>query len=135
MSEPIPLPPPVPPAGSGPDLVRAGRVVLAAGLAAMVLAVVVFPVGFAVGLGAVLAGRRTLRAARRAGRPAPGMVAAGITFGAVAMLLAALVTAVLVWLWPEVSAYQDCMAGANTELARTACEDALLDSLGERLGG
>lgn len=134
----LPAPPPNPAPTQGPrpvpppEVVRAGWLTLGMGAASPVLAVLLFPLGFALGLGAALAGRRTVRAAHGQGVSAPGTAAAGITLGAVGMALAVLVGAVLWWLWPQVTAYRDCLQGANTQLARSACEDQLIDDLRAR---
>jgi hypothetical protein len=96
---------------------------------ALILAVLFFPLALVLGPAAVIVG---VGAQRKQGR-APGATA-GIVCGAVAAVIAAGATALLLLVFDEFTDYVDCRSGANTMIARQACEDALRDRLEERFG-
>ncbi len=115
---------------SEPD--REGSRALLAGVASLLFLLWFPPLGLLFGVVALVQGVRAVRARRTRGLSSPGGVGA-IVFGSVTMLLAVLGIVVTAVLYREISAYAECMAGANTEQAKQACQDQLRDALEQRL--
>ena len=59
---------------------------------------------------------------------------AGLTVGALSLLLASGITLMLVVFWPELSTLRDCLSGANTSIAQQACEQAFVNGVTGRVG-
>lgn len=91
------------------------------------------PVGLVAILVALVLGIKAQRRASAAGEPAPGAVPA-IIIGAVGAVVALVLTVVVLVFLPELLAYQDCMSGANTTIARNECRATLDDALRARIG-
>lgn len=101
-----------------------------------VLATFIGTVGSLIGLGLLIAalvmGIRARREAKRTGTPARGAVPA-IVIGAVSLFFMVIGLVGLAIFSEEFLAYQECSQGANTEVARDACMNELMDSVRQRL--
>jgi len=109
---------------------RAGRLAMLVGIAGVGMTILLFPVGLMLDAVAVLLGTRARKRGREAGVRAPGALAAiilGASSGAVAL-------AVLAVLGPQLVTYSECLSGANTEIAKQNCRDALFEQLEQRFG-
>jgi len=131
-------PPPPPPASL--ELRRSGRRSLSFALVSvpMALLAIGIPVALAASvacaIAAVVIGIRTSRATQRAGTAGVTSAVAGLTVGALSLLLASGITLMLVVFWPELSALRDCLSGANTSIAQQACEQAFINGVTGRVG-
>lgn len=116
------------------------------GVAAFMLAalgalslVVLFPlrvsplVALALAGSGIWLGVRARRRGRRESRRAPGAVGA-IVAGVLTCALALVLGATLLVFENEVRAYQDCVTGANTRVARSDCDRQLQDAVQRRTG-
>ena len=110
-----------------------GRRALVFALLGLLLAPFVWPAGLVLVVAGLVLGLRARRRGARAGVAAPGATAA-IVIGAVGSAAFLMLVAVLLGFYSEVSAYQECMAGANTETARGECRSALEEALRRRFG-
>jgi hypothetical protein len=79
---------------------------------------------------AVWLGVAATRRARRAGTARPRGAVVGIVLGGFGLALSALWLLVLAVFWPQLSAYYNCMSGANTVTAQQACHDQFTKSVG-----
>jgi hypothetical protein len=97
-------------------------ILLASGLPLPQRAVAILPIGLA----AVVSVRELVRLRRE---QAPAMMRFGpfLTLGFVGMLLLSAVTQIT--LYGPLKAYQDCLAGANTQAAQAACSQERQQSL------
>lgn len=121
---PRPPRPARPPRSPGGDpLAAESRLAWYTGLGALLLTVPSAPAGAALGVAAAVLGVRARRRARRDGRTAPGALA-GLLAGLLAASLAAGQLAAYRFL-PPVRQYVECLAGANTELAKQDCQRQL----------
>lgn len=109
-----------------------GRYALALGLAGLLAAFIAFPLGPILGVAAIVLGVLARRAARDAWTTVPG-AKAGIVLGIVATALSTIVIVTMVVFWDEAMEYQECISGANTQTAREACYERLMERLTERL--
>ncbi len=83
-----------------------------------------------------LAARETVRSLRqmaRAGAPRRAMVWSGVGLALIAYLAGSIL--LMLAMYGPFKTYQDCLAGANTAVARATCQDELNGSFGDRLGG
>jgi hypothetical protein len=83
-----------------------------------------------------LAARETVRSLRemaRAGAPRRAMVWSGVGLALIAYLTGSVL--LMLAMYGPFTTYQDCLAGANTAVARAKCQDQLDGSFGDRLGG
>ena len=76
---------------------------------------------------------RSLRQMARAGAPRRAMVWSGIGLALIAYLAGSVL--LMLAMYGPFKTYQDCLAGANTAVARAQCQDELDGSFGDRLGG
>jgi hypothetical protein len=83
---------------------------------------------------AIWLGILTTRVARRRGTARPRGAVSGIVLGGFGLALSALWLLVLVVFWPQLSAYYNCMSGANTVTAQQACHDQFTKSVGGEIG-
>jgi hypothetical protein len=109
---------------------RAGRTALLVAIAGVGMTVVVYPVGLVLDLAAVILGVRARRRARTAGFRAPAATTA-ISLGACSLVF---VIGMVALLGPQLARYQECMSGANTEIARQNCETAFIRDVEQRFG-
>ena len=73
------------------------------------------------------------RRARRGGTARPRGAVSGIVLGGFGLAISLLWLLVLAVFWPQLSAYSDCMAGANTVAAQQVCHAQFTDSVGNEL--
>jgi hypothetical protein len=107
----------------------AGRIALATGVSGLALSV--YPsVGLVLDAVAIVIAVRARQIARAHGVAAPGAIT-GAVLGLAGLLL---VTTALAVLWDESRAYDDCMGGANTKIAKDNCREQFLDQIEERFG-
>lgn len=109
-----------------------GRYALALGLAALLASVIAFPLGPILGIAAIVLGVLTRRTARTAQVDAPG-AKPGIVLGIVATAFSTILLATMLVFWSEVTEYQQCMSGANTQTARETCQEQLVERITERV--
>jgi hypothetical protein len=102
-------------------------------VASLGTAVLFFPLALVLGPAAVILGIRAQRRAQRKRGRAPGAVG-GIVCGAIGAILATGAAALVLLLFDEFNDYADCRSGANTEIAKQACEDQLRARLEDRFG-
>lgn len=97
------------------------------------LGVIFLPAALAVDIGALYLAIRARRAARKVDRaPAAAIVATVMaSMGIAFVIAAAAVTAVF---WNEINDYRQCSEGANTHVAKDACQQTLSDDVMRRLG-
>ena len=93
--------------------------------------VVVLTLLFAVA--AIWLGVTASKKARRAGTARPRWAVSGVVLGGLGLALSALWLLVLVVFWPQLSAYYNCMSGANTVAARQACHNQFTNSVGNEI--
>lgn len=120
------------PTPRGPEI-PGGRAALFLGLAGLVLSVVVFPVGLVLDISAIILGARARKRAAAAGGHAPGATGAVIA-GTVGAAFAAGVLTFLAVFWTEFRDYQECLSGANTEIARERCHSVFRSDVEDRFG-
>ena len=82
---------------------------------------------------AIWLGATASRKARRAGTARPRWAVSGVVLGAFGLALSALWLMVLAVFWPQLSAYYNCLSGANTVTAQQACHDQFTNSVGSEL--
>ncbi len=70
------------------------------------------------------------RSARRSGTARPRGAVSGIVLGGFGLALSTLWLLALAVFWPQLSAYYNCMSGANTVAAQQACHTAFTNSVG-----
>jgi len=70
------------------------------------------------------------RRARRSGTARPRGAVSGIVLGGLGLTLGTLWLLALAVFWPQLSAYSNCMNGANTVAAQQACHTAFTNSVG-----
>jgi hypothetical protein len=86
------------------------------------------------GLTAIWLGAGTSKRARRSGTARPRGAIAGVVLGSLGLAFSALWLLVLVVFWPQLSAYYNCMASANTNAAQQVCHTQFTNSIGGELG-
>lgn len=79
---------------------------------------------------AIWLGAGANRKARRSGTARPRGAVSGIVLGGFGLAFSALWLLVLAVFWPQLSAYYNCMSGANTVIAQQACHNQLTNSVG-----
>jgi hypothetical protein len=138
--QPGPPPGPPPPRGTpeqNAQAVRLARYALLCALAAPLVSIASLPYTAVVGLGlgvlAIVLGVRARRAAVVARRSEAGGVVA-VVLGSVGVAFITVVIASYAIFWGEISTYRDCMSGANTIQAKSACSDQLIDDARRRVG-
>jgi len=79
---------------------------------------------------AIWLGAGANRRARRSGTARPRGAVSGIVLGGFGLAVSALWLMALAVFWPQLSAYYNCMNGANTVVAQQACHNQLTHSIG-----
>jgi len=79
---------------------------------------------------AIWLGAGANRRARRSGTARPRGAVSGIVLGGFGLAISALWLMALAVFWPQLSAYYNCMNGANTVVAQQACHNQLTNSIG-----
>jgi len=79
---------------------------------------------------AIWLGAGASRRARRSGTARPRGALSGVVLGGFGLAFSALWLLVLAVFWPQVSAYSNCMNGANTVAAQQACHTQFTNSVG-----
>jgi hypothetical protein len=79
---------------------------------------------------AIWLGAGANRRARRGGTARPRGAVSGIVLGGFGLAFSALWLMALAVFWPQLSAYDNCMNGANTVAAQQACHSQLTNSIG-----
>ena len=79
---------------------------------------------------AIWLGAGTNTRARRSGTARPRGAVSGIVLGGLGLALSGLWLLALAVFWPQVSAYYNCMNGANTVAAQQACHTQFTNSVG-----
>ncbi|MWA06321.1 hypothetical protein F8568_039465 [Actinomadura sp. LD22] len=129
---PGPAPGPMGPPPGPPPVERTGRRALWLGVVALVTSLFFYPLGLVLGVAALVIGIRARRRARTARAVAPGAVP-GIVLGSVGLAFSALSVALTVFLWPELSGYQECLGAANTGTDKTACKHEYFPKIEKKL--
>lgn len=80
------------------------------------LSVVSLPLGYVCGTLAVVLAVRALGRPGSKTRPVFGLV-----FGLIGLTFSLMVTAIAIWMWPQISAYTTCEGGANTNTEHEVC--------------
>jgi hypothetical protein len=107
---------------------------LALGLGNLRRGILVAAVALVFGLTAIWLGAGTSKRARRSGTARPRGAIAGVVLGSLGLAFSALWLLVLVVFWPQLSAYYNCMASANTNAAQQVCHTQFTNSIGGELG-
>jgi hypothetical protein len=129
--EPAQVPPgPAKPTG---EVERGGWRALWLGGGGLLLAIFFAPLGVITGIAALVTGVKARGRARRNHGAAPGAVG-GIVLGSVGLVFSSFALAMTAFLWQELSGYQQCINGANTNADRQACEQTWFPRIEERLG-
>ncbi len=113
-----------------PDSARQTRLLVFVAIGAAILAIAMPPVGMAIGVGTlvVLAVRRR----RKVTLPRPAVILV-MTAGVFAILVGGFLSLVLLLLGTETATLRECLAGANTRVAKQICQDAYADAVRDRL--
>ena len=85
------------------------------------------------GLAAIWLGGDANRRARRSGTARPRGAISGIVLGSFGLAFSALWLLILAVFWPQLSAYYNCMSGANTVAAQQVCHTQFTNSVGSEL--
>jgi hypothetical protein len=107
---------------------------LALGLGNLRRGILVAAVALVFGLTAIWLGATASKRARRSGTARPRGAIAGVVLGSLGLAFSALWLLVLVVFWPQLSAYYNCMASANTNAAQQVCHTQFTNSIGGELG-
>jgi hypothetical protein len=110
-----------------------GRRALLFAVAGAVMSVVFFPVGIVLDVAAIVLAFRARRRASRSGGTAPLSAPAVVIGGSGLAFASGLLTFTAIF-FDEFRAYQSCMSGANTEVARQECNDEFRIDVENRLG-
>ena len=103
---------------------------LAFGLGNLRRSVLVAALTLLFGVTAIWLGVRANRQARRSGTARPRGAVSGIVLGGFGLAFSALWLLALAVFWPQVSAYYNCMNGANTVAAQQVCHTQFTNSVG-----
>jgi hypothetical protein len=79
---------------------------------------------------AIVLGVTASKKARRGGTARPRGAVGGVVLGGLGLAFSALWLLVLAVFWPQLSAYYNCMSGANTVAAQQACHTQFTNSVG-----
>ncbi|HLV72111.1 hypothetical protein FHX41_5311 [Actinomadura hallensis] len=112
---------------------RAGWRALWLGGIALLTSFFFYPLGLVLGVASLVVGVRARRAAREGGDGAPGALP-GIVLGSVGLALSVLSVSMTLFLWSELSGYQDCLSTSNTKTDEQACQDEYYPKIEEKLG-
>ena len=121
-----------PPSAAGP-IEPGGRRAFLLAVAGAVMSVVFFPIGIVLDIAAIVLAFRARKRAAKAGGTAP-LSAPAVLIGGVGLAFASGLLAFIALFFDEFRAYQSCMGGANTEVARQECNDEFRIDIENRLG-
>ncbi|XRQ05946.1 hypothetical protein ACN3XK_56880 [Actinomadura welshii] len=121
-----------PPAGPQ-QTQRSGWRALWLGAIALLTAFFFYPLGLVLGIAALVVGVRARRAARRADEAAPGALP-GMILGGVGLAFSVLSVSLTLFLWSELSGYQECLSTSNTATDEQACQDEYYPRIEDKLG-
>jgi uncharacterized protein YacL len=111
-----------------------GIAAMVVGIVALVLSVLFFPLGLVLGIVALVLGIVGLRKANRGEATNKGQAIAGITTGAIAIVIAGLlaifVGSFLFQNKDEIGSLTECMSNADTAEAEQACQEQFNQNLG-----
>ncbi|WP_431893897.1 hypothetical protein [Nonomuraea sp. bgisy101] len=110
----------------------AGRRAIWLAIAALAMTFMLPLAGLVMAVFALVAGFRAVPLLRGAGR-SQGVAVGGIVVATVSLLLSASATAMQLYLMDEYSAYQECLKGAGTVQAKSACFDGFRDAAAAKL--
>ena len=122
-----------PPASAPGPIDPGGRRALLFAVFGAVMSVVFFPIGIVLDVAALMLAFRARRRAARSGGTAP-LSAPAVVIGGVGLAFASGLLAFTAFFFDEFRAYQSCMSGANTEVARQECNDEFRIDVENRLG-
>jgi hypothetical protein len=97
-------------------------------------AVYVLALTFVFGVLAAWLGVTAISRARRGGSGRPRGALGGIVLGVMGLAFSALLIAVFAVLWPQISQLSSCLSGANTQVARQACQTQFTNSVSGTFG-
>jgi hypothetical protein len=121
-----------PPSAAGP-IEPGGRRAFLLAVAGAVMSVVFFPIGIVLDIAAIVLAFRARKRAAKAGGTAP-LSAPAVFIGGIGLAFASGLLAFIALFFDEFRAYQSCMGGANTEVARQECNDEFRIDIENRLG-
>ncbi|TDC74695.1 DUF4190 domain-containing protein [Actinomadura sp. 7K507] len=121
-----------PPAGPSKKQQGGWRALWLGGIA-LLTAIFFYPLGLVLGIAALVVGIRARRAARGSENAAPGAVP-GIVLGSVGLLFSVLSVAMTMFLWSELSGYQECLGTSNTATDEQMCQDRYYPQIEDKLG-
>jgi hypothetical protein len=128
--EPAQVPPgPAKPLG---EVERGGWRALWLGGGGVLLAIFFAPLGVITGIAALIVGVKARGRARRNHRAAPGAVG-GIVLGTIGLIFSSFTLAMTAYLWQELSGYQQCLSGANTNADRQSCQHTFFPKIEQKL--
>lgn len=110
-----------------------GRRALLLAFVGVVMSVVFFPIGIVLDIAAIVLAFRARKRAAKAGGTAP-LSAPAVILGGIGLAFASGLLAFTAVFFNEFRAYQSCMSGANTEVARQECNDEFRIDIENRLG-
>lgn len=122
-----------PPATASGPVDPGGRRALLFAVAGAVMSVVFFPIGIVLDVAAIVLAFRARRRAAKAGGTAP-LSGPAVVIGGIGLAFASGLLAFTAIFFDEFRAYQSCMSGANTEVARQECNDEFRIDVENRLG-
>lgn len=133
----VDTPPQVGPAGQspmgGPPAVdRAGWRALWLGGGALLVTLFFFPIGLVLGVAALVVGIKARRRAKQRHGVAPGAIA-GIVLGGIGVAISTFSLTLTVFLWPELSGYNECKGKANTTADEQSCQDEYFPKIENKL--
>ncbi|WP_433474580.1 hypothetical protein ACQPZP_38535 [Spirillospora sp. CA-142024] len=111
---------------------RTGWRALWLGGIALLTAFFFYPLGLVLGIAALVVGIRARRNARRARDAAPGAVP-GIVLGSIGLVFSLLSVSLTVFLWAELSGYQNCVSASNTATDKQACREEFYPKIEKKL--
>lgn len=121
-----------PPAGPSKSRQNGWRALWLGGIA-LLTAVFFYPLGLVLGVAALVVGIRARRAARAGDEAAPGAVP-GIVLGSIGLVFSVLSVSLTVFLWSELSGYQNCLSTSNTSTDKQTCRDEYYPKIEDKLG-
>jgi hypothetical protein len=124
----------VPPGSAKPvgEAERGGWRALWLGGGGVLLAIFFAPLGLVAGVAALVVGVQARGRARRNRGAAPGAVG-GIVLGTIGLVFSAFTLAMTAFLWHELSGYQQCLNGANTNADRQTCQQTWFPRIEQKL--
>jgi hypothetical protein len=123
--------------GGEPKRIPRGRLALWLALGGIITAMLSVPwiaLSFGLFISAFIIGIRARIEAKRTSDPIPARGAiAAIVIGSIGMTIGLIGIAGIALLYPEISRFDECRLGANTEIARADCMEQLRKEITQRL--